>query len=255
MDIATIKKVFQENGVDLTKDDAWQVQQAWVIKHRALERLAAKFKIKWDAPIIVRAERDEAVVLVGAHRTDIEVYEWSFGECAISQTSGFGNYKVKLGGNMAAYPFSMAEKRGKDRVILKLAGLHGAYSEEEADDFKQSNQRPSRDQVDHDTGEVVEAKAAKDNVVAIKLAKDEVPVPAADDSVPDEDDEAVLQALEATLTDSIGGCQTINSVSDFMLHDDTKRDLKRLGDDAALRVRDHAKKRLRDLGWPGKKAS
>ena len=31
----------------------------------------------------------------------------------------------------------MAEKRAKDRVILKLVGLHGdVYSEEEADDFK-----------------------------------------------------------------------------------------------------------------------
>jgi hypothetical protein len=34
----------------------------------------------------------------------------------------------------------MAEKRAKDRVILKLIGLSGdAYSEEEADDFKNSN--------------------------------------------------------------------------------------------------------------------
>ena len=33
----------------------------------------------------------------------------------------------------------MAEKRAKDRVILKLIGLSGdVYSEEEADDFKQS---------------------------------------------------------------------------------------------------------------------
>ena len=33
----------------------------------------------------------------------------------------------------------MAEKRAKDRVILKLVGLHGyAYSEEEADDFKKA---------------------------------------------------------------------------------------------------------------------
>lgn len=31
----------------------------------------------------------------------------------------------------------MAEKRAKDRVILKLVGLHGyVYSEEESDDFK-----------------------------------------------------------------------------------------------------------------------
>ena len=33
----------------------------------------------------------------------------------------------------------MAEKRAKDRVILKLAGIHGdAYSEEESDDFKEA---------------------------------------------------------------------------------------------------------------------
>jgi hypothetical protein len=36
----------------------------------------------------------------------------------------------------------MAEKRAKDRVILKLVGLHGyVYSEDEADDFK--NAKPS----------------------------------------------------------------------------------------------------------------
>jgi hypothetical protein len=35
----------------------------------------------------------------------------------------------------------MAEKRAKDRVILKLVGLHGdVYSEEEADEFK--NEKP-----------------------------------------------------------------------------------------------------------------
>lgn len=38
-----------------------------------------------------------------------------------------------------AYPWAMAEKRAKDRVILKLIGLAGlAYSEEEADEFKDS---------------------------------------------------------------------------------------------------------------------
>ena len=37
------------------------------------------------------------------------------------------------------YPFAMAEKRAKDRVILKLLGVAGdTYSEEEADAFKDS---------------------------------------------------------------------------------------------------------------------
>jgi transcription initiation factor IIF auxiliary subunit len=36
----------------------------------------------------------------------------------------------------------MAEKRAKDRVILKLVGLHGdVYSEEEADDFKDTQKK------------------------------------------------------------------------------------------------------------------
>jgi hypothetical protein len=36
-------------------------------------------------------------------------------------------------------PQILRAERAKDRVILKLAGLHGAYSEEEADDFKQGS--------------------------------------------------------------------------------------------------------------------
>ena len=37
------------------------------------------------------------------------------------------------------YPFAMAEKRAKDRVILKLLGVAGdTYSEEEADEFTDS---------------------------------------------------------------------------------------------------------------------
>ena len=38
---------------------------------------------------------------------------------------------------------AMAEKRSRDRVILKLLSLHGAlYSEDEADDFKEPRRNP-----------------------------------------------------------------------------------------------------------------
>jgi cytochrome c2 len=72
--------------------------------------------------------------------------EWSIGEACINV-----NYKVS--GKQAAYVYAMAEKRAKDRVILKLAGLHGVYSEDEADDFKQQpeqaapKQQPRLDEV------------------------------------------------------------------------------------------------------------
>ena len=49
--------------------------------------------------------------------------EWSIGEASPYN-------------NKNAYPFAMAEKRAKDRVILKLVGLHGdVYSQDEADEF------------------------------------------------------------------------------------------------------------------------
>ena len=51
--------------------------------------------------------------------------EWSIGEASPSN-------------NKNSYPYAMAEKRAKDRVILKLVGLHGdVYAEDEADSFKE----------------------------------------------------------------------------------------------------------------------
>lgn len=122
-----IRELFQNAGVGLSQDDVWKVQSSWVVKHKALERLAAGIGIKFDAPQVLRAERDEAVILVVGHKGD--ACEWSIGEALVNQ-----NYRVS--GKMAPYVYAMAEKRAKDRVIIKLAGLHGVYSEDEADDFQ-----------------------------------------------------------------------------------------------------------------------
>ena len=127
-DIQQVKDIFKRADVSLVRDDCWAVQQATVVKHKALERLAAALKITYSAPQILRAEKDEAVILVTGKIG--EVSEWSIGEACVNV-----NYKVS--GRQAAYVYAMAEKRAKDRVILKLAGLHGIYSEDEADDFKQ----------------------------------------------------------------------------------------------------------------------
>jgi hypothetical protein len=78
---------------------------------------------------VLRAERDEAVLLATGRMG--ERAEWSIGEALIGV-----NYRVS--GKQAAYVYAMAEKRAKDRVILKLVELHGlVYSEEEADEFKE----------------------------------------------------------------------------------------------------------------------
>ena len=89
--------------------------------------MAAKAGIWFDAPVIVEAKGEAgiATILVTGHMGDDES-AWSIGEASPKNTK-------------QSYPWAMAEKRAKDRVILKLIGLSGhVYSEEEADDFKAS---------------------------------------------------------------------------------------------------------------------
>ena len=111
----------------------WDCHGTWVAYHKAIERIAAKAGITYEKPDVLVAEREAAAILVtgalGAKK------EWSIGEAVI-------NLNYKISGKQAAYPFAMAEKRAKDRVVLKLIGLHGlVYSEEESDDFKPDTSR------------------------------------------------------------------------------------------------------------------
>ncbi|MHC2249898.1 trna delta -isopentenylpyrophosphate transferase [Bradyrhizobium elkanii] len=173
-----IYDVFDKHKVDIDRDSIWEVQGTPVVKHKDVERLGAAIGIKWTKPEILRAERDEAVILVMGEANGKT--EWSIGEALISKENEVGgNYKVK--GKMAAYPYAMAEKRAKDRVILKLADLHGdAYSSEEADDFNQDPDNRSNDRRDDRRDERRPA------------ANDDKP-PAREASVSKEDGQAIVQ--------------------------------------------------------------
>ena len=129
---STIRDILAKYDEDM-REATWKVQGTTVIYHRAIERIAAKAGIKFDPPQILRAERDEAVILVTGRLGEMTV--WSIGEALVGV-----NYCVS--GKQAAYVFAIAEKRAVDRVVLKLIGLHGlAYSEEEADQFKDERPR------------------------------------------------------------------------------------------------------------------
>lgn len=125
-------------------DEIWEVHgSTWVIKHKALERVAVEQKIVWDKPELKVCDMagGMAAILVSGRMGDHT--EYSFGEAAPKN-------------NKNAYPIAMAEKRAKDRVILKLLSAHGTlYSEDEADDFKQPRQNPhvtrASDITDHET--------------------------------------------------------------------------------------------------------
>jgi hypothetical protein len=117
-----------------TDGNIWFVQNSAVIYHRAVERIAAKAGIVFGEPTILRAERDETAILVRGRLGDR--WDYDVGEAHVGV-----NYRVT--GRQAAYPWAMALKRGRDRLILKLIGLHGLlYSEEEADEFRREGGGP-----------------------------------------------------------------------------------------------------------------
>lgn len=201
--------------------NVWRVQGTAVIYHKTLERIAAQAGIHFDPPTIIRAERDEAVVLVtgrlpGAKvgaKAGTERVEWSIGEALVNV-----NYRVS--GKQAAYVYAMAEKRGKDRVILKLIELHGlVYSEEEADEFR--------------GGRLAEVQAVSEDFDA----------PAFDE----------VTEAEADLKRAIDAAETINAVTDLMLAGETQAVLAGMPQGTRDEVRDYAKARLVALGWPGTK--
>ena len=101
-----------------------------MVYHRVLEQIAAKAKIAFEPPIVLEANSPAKCAAICVTGSMGDMREWSIGEAA-------------PGNNKNAYPYAMAEKRAKDRVVLKLIGLHGlAYSEDEADDFTPPAQQP-----------------------------------------------------------------------------------------------------------------
>lgn len=111
----------------LDPSDFWELPQrkgTWIAKHSALEVIAVKAHILFESPQIIEANTESGIAVLAVrgtvanepHRT-----EWATGEAS-------------PGNNRNAYPWAMAEKRAKDRVVLKLAGIHGlVYSEDELD--------------------------------------------------------------------------------------------------------------------------
>jgi hypothetical protein len=118
-----IAKVLKEYEID--PSGCWDCHGVWVVKHSACEELGAKAGVKWGDVRVLAHDDGQKAIAVFASGTLGERSEWSIGEAA-------------PGNNKNAYPWAMAEKRVKDRLILKLVGLHGvAYSEDESDDFKE----------------------------------------------------------------------------------------------------------------------
>jgi len=118
-----IEKFKQNYG--LTKTDFWDLgrggKSTWIIKHNALEKVAAQENMTWRLDVL-NFSPDVVVKCIATHKErEVE----SLGESSPKNT-------------MNSYPYAMAEKRAVDRCILKLLNAHAyLYSESEADDFKE----------------------------------------------------------------------------------------------------------------------
>lgn len=105
----------------LASSDFWQIPQnkQWVCKHAALEVVATKANVEWQQPQIIEADTSNGIAVLSVSGKLGERLEWATGEASPKN-------------NKNSYPWAMAEKRAKDRVVLKLVGIHGlVYSEDE----------------------------------------------------------------------------------------------------------------------------
>jgi len=106
-------------------DAGWNCHGTYVLLHKALEKVAVHKNIVFNEPTILECNSEKKIVSLLVTGTMGDKSEWSIGEASPSN-------------NKNSYPYAMAEKRAKDRVILKLVGLHGdVYAEDEADSFKE----------------------------------------------------------------------------------------------------------------------
>lgn len=125
-----ILKFMAEYSID--SDEVWQAPggKAWVVKHKALERIAVEKKISFERPAVISCDLAEKSMVVCVFGKMGDREEWTFGEASPAN-------------NKNAYFAAMTEKRAKDRIILKLLTAHGTlYSESEADEFAERRQNP-----------------------------------------------------------------------------------------------------------------
>ena len=112
----------------LSQNDFWFHTQSkqWIITHDACMKIAYKENIQFGSPTVFRDSNSDVAMIGDAKRGN--KIEWSTGEASPK------NCKM-------SYPFAMAEKRLKDRLILKLINAYeyGISSEVEADIYSEKS--------------------------------------------------------------------------------------------------------------------
>ena len=158
---------------ELTENDFWELRKnsgKWIITHDACEKIAVTEGIVFDPPEIIsytptiitengekvqkvmygrqtwkpawagtcqRKSGDVAMIITGYKQDNPDYKLWTTGEANGDNCS-------------MNYMLAMGEKRGKDRIILKLINAYeyGIYSDVEADDFGKREKVPTEKQLE-----------------------------------------------------------------------------------------------------------
>ena len=115
-----IKGILNQYG--LGKEAVWDCHGTWVMYHAPLEQIAAMAGVTYSDPVVIEADTKNKTATIMLRGTlPNGATEFTFGEASPANCKN-------------SYPWAMAEKRAKDRIVLKLVGLHGSvYSMDEAD--------------------------------------------------------------------------------------------------------------------------
>ena len=134
-----IIKVAEKYNLKLPNDrkdmtgDVWCIGNNFILKHDALTKIAKNEGVVFHKPevhIIYNDKQFFGVAMYG--EAELDGYKiWTTADSTTQNT-------------MAKYYFNMAEKRLRDRQVLKLLDLYeyGVYSDVEADDFKKQPSKP-----------------------------------------------------------------------------------------------------------------
>ena len=158
---------------ELTKDDFWELRKnsgKWIITHDACEKIAVTEGIIFEPMEVV----SYIPTIVTENGEKVQQVKWGkeywkptwagtcqkkTGDVALLITgyrADNPDYKIQTTGEAnalnctAEYYMAMAEKRGKDRVILKLINAYeyGIYSDVEAESFEKHNKPATENQRD-----------------------------------------------------------------------------------------------------------
>ena len=103
---------------DMGKEAVWDCHGTWIVLHKYLEKIAISEKVIINELSIEELNSEKRICVVKCVATSPQQQIITYGESSPHNTK-----------NM--YPVAMAEKRAKGRAILKLAGLHGDFYEDE----------------------------------------------------------------------------------------------------------------------------